>query len=197
MSIKVSFIHYRNYITWTRVKLPAVFQEFDMFYVFWLLFSFHYHCQLVKGQLQYESEGKATLPSPRRFLRACKSVTKFIRKHLRWSLFFLTLQPCLLKKRLQQSRCFPVNYEKFSSTLLDGCLCIQRRNSFFECKKLGFYPLGQVIGFFKRTQKFFCLKIGRVYQVGPFLAIYVLHHTIYALQKLTPLKHNGNQKLIN
>ena len=51
MSIKVSFIHYRNCITWARVKLPVVFEEFDMIYVFWLLFSFHYHYQLVKGQL--------------------------------------------------------------------------------------------------------------------------------------------------
>ena len=42
MSIKIGFKHYRNYITWTRVKLPAIF---------WLLFSFQYYCQLVKGQL--------------------------------------------------------------------------------------------------------------------------------------------------
>ena len=45
MSIKVSFILYRNCSTWTRVKLPVVFEEFDMVYVFWLLFSFDYHCQ--------------------------------------------------------------------------------------------------------------------------------------------------------
>ena len=51
MSIKISFMHYRNYITWTRVKSPVVFEEFDMVYVFWLLFPFHYHCQLVNGQL--------------------------------------------------------------------------------------------------------------------------------------------------
>ena len=52
MSINVSFIHCRNYITRTRKKLPVVFEEFDMVYVFWLLlFYFHYHCQLVKGQL--------------------------------------------------------------------------------------------------------------------------------------------------
>ena len=31
MSIKISFMHYRNYITWTRVK--------------WLLLSFHHRCQ--------------------------------------------------------------------------------------------------------------------------------------------------------
>ena len=51
MSIKVSFIHYRNCITWARVKLPVVFEEFDIVYVFGFLFSLHYHCQLVKGQL--------------------------------------------------------------------------------------------------------------------------------------------------
>ena len=45
MSIKISFMHYRNYITWTRVKSAVAFEEFDMFYLLWLLFSFHYHCQ--------------------------------------------------------------------------------------------------------------------------------------------------------
>ena len=44
-SIKISFIHYRNYITWTRVKWTVAFEEFDMVYLFWLLFSFHHHCQ--------------------------------------------------------------------------------------------------------------------------------------------------------
>ena len=38
MSITISFMHYRNYITWTRVKLPVVFEEFDLVYVFWFLF---------------------------------------------------------------------------------------------------------------------------------------------------------------
>ena len=28
------FMHYRDYITWTRVKLPIVFEEFDMVYIF-------------------------------------------------------------------------------------------------------------------------------------------------------------------
>ena len=50
-SIKISFMHYRNYITWTKVKLPVPFEEFDTVYIFWLFFPFHYHCQLVKGQL--------------------------------------------------------------------------------------------------------------------------------------------------
>ena len=50
MSIKISFTHYRNYIAWTTVKLPVVFEEFDMFF-FWLLDSFHYYCQLLIGQL--------------------------------------------------------------------------------------------------------------------------------------------------
>ena len=30
MSIKISFMHYRNYITWTKVKSPLVFEEFDL-----------------------------------------------------------------------------------------------------------------------------------------------------------------------
>ena len=51
MSIKISFMHYRSNITWARVKLPVVFEEFDMVYIFWLLFTFHYYCQVVKGQL--------------------------------------------------------------------------------------------------------------------------------------------------
>ena len=38
ITIKTSFVHYRNYIMWTRVKLPVVFLEFDMFYIFWLRF---------------------------------------------------------------------------------------------------------------------------------------------------------------
>ena len=46
MSIKISFMHYRNYITWTRVKSAVDFEEFDMVCFLWLLFSFHYHCQL-------------------------------------------------------------------------------------------------------------------------------------------------------
>ena len=34
MSIKITFMHYRNYITWARVKLPVIFEEFDTVYVF-------------------------------------------------------------------------------------------------------------------------------------------------------------------
>ena len=45
MSIKISFIHYRNYITCIRVKWAVAFEEFDMVYLFWLPFSFHHHCQ--------------------------------------------------------------------------------------------------------------------------------------------------------
>ena len=40
MSVKISFMHYRNYITWTRVKLPVVCEEFYMVYIFWLFLSF-------------------------------------------------------------------------------------------------------------------------------------------------------------
>ena len=55
MSVKICFMHYRNYITWTRVKSPVAFDEFDMFFLFWPLFPFHYHCQFVKGQLDQKS----------------------------------------------------------------------------------------------------------------------------------------------
>ena len=51
MSIKVSFMHHKNYVLWTRVKLPLVFEELDMVYISCFLFTFHYYCQLVKGQL--------------------------------------------------------------------------------------------------------------------------------------------------
>ena len=69
---KFSFIYYRNYITWTRVKLPVVFEEFDLVYVFWFLFSFNYRCQLVKGRLQLKSAGGGGLQTPQlpRFLWA-------------------------------------------------------------------------------------------------------------------------------
>ena len=40
MSIKISFVHYRNYITRAKLKLPVVFEEFDLGYIFWLLFFF-------------------------------------------------------------------------------------------------------------------------------------------------------------
>ena len=38
VSIKISFMHYRNYITWTRVKLLVVFEELYMVYIFDPLF---------------------------------------------------------------------------------------------------------------------------------------------------------------
>ena len=46
MSIKISFI---QYMKWTRVMLPAVFEEFEIVYIFFASFSFQYHCQFVKG----------------------------------------------------------------------------------------------------------------------------------------------------
>ena len=45
---KINFMHYRNYITWTTVKLPVVFEEFYMVYIFWFFLSFYYYCQLVQ-----------------------------------------------------------------------------------------------------------------------------------------------------
>ena len=44
---------------WTRVTLPEVFEEFEVVYIFLLLFSFQYHCQLVTGQLKQKSGGGA------------------------------------------------------------------------------------------------------------------------------------------
>ena len=37
LSIKISFMHNRNEIKWARGKLPAVFEEFHMIYIFWHL----------------------------------------------------------------------------------------------------------------------------------------------------------------
>ena len=51
MPIKITFMRYKNYFTGKRVKLLVVFEEFYMVYIFWLGFSFHRYCQLVKGQL--------------------------------------------------------------------------------------------------------------------------------------------------
>ena len=65
MSTKISFMHYRNHITWTRVMLPVVLEEFDIVYIFWLLFTFHYYCQLVKGHLYPKSgRGDCSPPAP-------------------------------------------------------------------------------------------------------------------------------------
>ena len=41
MRIKISFMHYMKS---TRVMLPVVFEEVEVAYVFFLLFSFYYHC---------------------------------------------------------------------------------------------------------------------------------------------------------
>ena len=46
MSINISFMHYMK---WTRVMLPVVFEEFEVFYIFWLLF-FTIIVNLQKGQ---------------------------------------------------------------------------------------------------------------------------------------------------
>ena len=75
MSIKISFMHYRNYITRTRVKSAVAFEEFDLVYLLWLFFSFRYHCQSFsiykRSTLAKIWMGAAALPSPSpRFLRA-------------------------------------------------------------------------------------------------------------------------------
>ena len=62
---------------WTRVILPEVFEEFELVYILLLLFSFHYHCQLVTGQLKQKSgEQRCSTPVPR-FLGAWYPAYRF------------------------------------------------------------------------------------------------------------------------
>ena len=61
MSIKISFMHYMKR---TRVMLLDAFEEFELVCILLLFFSFHYHCQLVKGQLQQKSGGLQPSPPP-------------------------------------------------------------------------------------------------------------------------------------
>ena len=77
MSIKISFMHYRSYITWTRVKSAVAFEEFDMVYLIWLLVSFHYHCQsfsICKRSALAKIQGGCRLQPHPRFLQACISL---------------------------------------------------------------------------------------------------------------------------
>ena len=103
MSIKISFIHHRNCITWTRVKLLVVFEEFDMVYAFWLIFSFHCHCQFVKGQL------KQSDCSPPNLVLLCLNKktpmqSQFTKK--------------VIKKITDQSQCFLFAEKKYLGLLL-------------------------------------------------------------------------------
>ena len=70
MLIKTSFMHFRNYITWTRVKLPEVFEEFDMVYIFWLLFFFPLLLSVGKRSILIKIWGGCSSQPPW-FLRAC------------------------------------------------------------------------------------------------------------------------------
>ena len=77
MSIKISFMHYRSYITWTRVKSAVAFEEFGMVYLIWLLVSFHYHCQsfsICKRSALAKIQGGCGLQPHPRFLQACISL---------------------------------------------------------------------------------------------------------------------------
>ena len=70
-------MHYRNYITWTRVKSAVAFEEFDMVYLLWLFFSFHYQCQsfsLCKISTLAKLWGGAAAPPAPWFLRACINI---------------------------------------------------------------------------------------------------------------------------
>ena len=50
--MKISFM---DSMKWRRIMLLVVSKEFELVCIFWLFFSFHYHCQLVKGQFQQRS----------------------------------------------------------------------------------------------------------------------------------------------
>ena len=60
MSMKVSFVYYMKT---TRVMLPVAFEEFELVYTFLVIFSCHYHCQLVKGQNYQKYRGATAFPS--------------------------------------------------------------------------------------------------------------------------------------
>ena len=58
MLIKVSFMHY---VKWTRVVLPVAFREFEVVYIFLLLF-FSLSLSIAKGQLHQKSGGGGLQP---------------------------------------------------------------------------------------------------------------------------------------
>ena len=69
MSIKISFMHYRNYITWTRVKSPLVFEEFDLVYPFVALLFFSLSLSI------YKNVNLSNYPPQHPwFLRACNKL---------------------------------------------------------------------------------------------------------------------------
>ena len=59
ISMKISFMYYMK---WTRVMFLVIFEEFQIAYIFLLLFSFHFHCQLVKGQIWERSWAEGCSP---------------------------------------------------------------------------------------------------------------------------------------
>ena len=80
MSIKISFMHYRNYITRTTVKLPVVFEEFDMVYFFFDNFIFSLSMSIGKSSTLAKTTCGCSPPHPG-FLRACSfSSLKLFRK---------------------------------------------------------------------------------------------------------------------
>ena len=90
MLIKTSFMHFRNYITWTRVKLPEVFEEFDMVYIFWLLFFFPLLLSVGKRSILIKIWGSAA-PSPPGFYGPASSPLILILLLFKNSLEFLFL----------------------------------------------------------------------------------------------------------
>ena len=65
MSIKISFMHYRNYFTWTKVKLPVVFEEFYMVYMVFLApFLFSLSLSFGKSLTSARIKGGLQPPQP-------------------------------------------------------------------------------------------------------------------------------------
>ena len=56
---KISSMHYME---WTRITLPAGFEELDLVCIFSVFFSFHCYFDLVKGQLYQKSVGGFSPP---------------------------------------------------------------------------------------------------------------------------------------
>ena len=63
-SMKISFMHYRNYIMWIRANLPVVFEEFGMACIFLVLFYFPLLLSIGKRSSLTKMWGRLQPPSP-------------------------------------------------------------------------------------------------------------------------------------
>ena len=65
MSIKISFMQLQKLHYVNKSKVTSSFQGICIVCIFWLLFSIHYQCQLVKGEFsQYLGGGGLQPPHP-------------------------------------------------------------------------------------------------------------------------------------